>query len=229
MGSGVRAILPDVDFGGVDLANLLLWLVVLLFSLSVHESAHAWSADRLGDPTARMLGRVTLNPISHIDPIGTLLFPVLTSLLGGVIFGWAKPVPVNPFNLAKPRFHHALIAAAGPASNVLLALVCLAGLQVLVTGFSDRTLGSTGILFALVEMFRIGLLLNVVLAVFNLFPIPPLDGGWILAGVLPESMARWVDAIRPYGFVLLVVLLYSGVFYAVLGPVLAAVWSLIPS
>ncbi len=229
MGSGVRAILPDVDFGGVDLANLLLWLVVLLFSLSVHESAHAWSADRLGDPTARMLGRVTLNPISHIDPIGTLLFPVLTSLLGGVIFGWAKPVPVNPFNLAKPRFHHALIAAAGPASNVLLGLVCLAGLQVLVTGFSDRTLGSTGILFALVEMFRIGLLLNVVLAVFNLFPIPPLDGGWILAGVLPESMARWVDAIRPYGFVLLVVLLYSGVFYAVLGPVLAAVWSLIPS
>ncbi len=229
MGSGVRAILPDVDFGGVDLANLLLWLVVLLFSLSVPESAHAWSADRLGDPTARMLGRVTLNPISHIDPIGTLLFPVLTSLLGGVIFGWAKPVPVNPFNLAKPRFHHALIAAAGPASNVLLALVCLAGLQVLVTGFSDRTLGSTGILFALVEMFRIGLLLNVVLAVFNLFPIPPLDGGWILAGVLPESMARWVDAIRPYGFVLLVVLLYSGVFYAVLGPVLAAVWSLIPS
>ncbi len=218
-----------MDFGGVDLANLLLWLVVLLFSLSVHESAHAWSADRLGDPTARMLGRVTLNPISHIDPIGTLLFPVLTSLLGGVIFGWAKPVPVNPFNLAKPRFHHALIAAAGPASNVLLALVCLAGLQVLVTGFSDRTLGSTGILFALVEMFRIGLLLNVVLAVFNLFPIPPLDGGWILAGVLPESMARWVDAIRPYGFVLLVVLLYSGVFYAVLGPVLAAVWSLIPS
>ncbi len=220
--------MPGVNFGNLDLADLFLWLFVLLGSLSVHESAHAWSADQLGDPTARMLGRVTLNPLAHIDWVGTVLFPLLTAMLGGIIFGWAKPVPVNPHNLEKPRSHHALIAAAGPGSNLVLAAVCLAGLQLMVLLFSDRTIGTNYLLFPMAQMLHIGLLLNVVLAVFNLFPIPPLDGGWMLAGVLPEAMARWVDAIRPYGFVLLVVLLYTGVFSAVLRPVLTLALALTP-
>jgi Zn-dependent protease len=137
-----------------------------------------------------------------------------------VIFGWAKPVPVNPYNLRDPKKQHALIAAAGPASNILLAIIFLIGLKVLSV---PTEVGIGGILFLTCYF---GLLLNVILAVFNLFPIPPLDGGWILSGFLPDSMSRLFAGIRPYGFVLLVVLLYSGVFSSILRPILAFVQQL---
>lgn len=199
---------------GIDVQTLLVQVFVLLISLSVHESAHAWSADRLGDPTARFLGRVSLNPLVHVDLVGTVLFPLLGLIAGGVVFGWAKPVPVNPRNLRRPREQHALIAAAGPFSNLILAAVCLIGFKLCVV----LDLSTSGVL---AQVLYFGLLLNVILAVFNLFPIPPLDGGWIAAGLLPRSVAGAMDWVRPYGFVLLFLLLYSGVFWTVLQPVLA--------
>jgi Zn-dependent protease len=203
-----------------DITIVLIQVGILLLSLAFHESAHAWSANLLGDPTARYLGRVSLNPIRHIDLIGTVLFPLMGLLLGGMIFGWAKPVPVNPRNLKNPRKDHALIAAAGPASNLLLAACSLVALKMLV---SPSEPGLAGLLSLTVYF---SLLLNVILAVFNLFPIPPLDGGWILSGFLPEAAARLFEGIRPYGFALLVVFLYSGVFSNVLRPILAFVQQL---
>jgi Zn-dependent protease len=196
---------------------LAIQIAVLLVSLSVHESAHAWVANRLGDPTARYLGRVTLNPLVHIDPVGSLLFPLLGLLFGGVVFGWAKPVPVNPRNLANPMRDHAIVAAAGPASNIVLALLFLVFLKLL--GF----LGEGGWLYPLFLLCYFGLLLNTVLAVFNLLPLPPLDGGWILTGVLPKLAGPVFELIRPYSFVVLILLLYSGVISTILNPVLAFV------
>lgn len=187
---------------------------ILLMALSIHESAHAWSADRLGDQTARRLGRVSLNPLVHIDLFGTVLFPLVTMLAGGIVFGWAKPVPVVTQNLRQPRRDHALVAAAGPASNLVLAAVCLIGLKL--------ALAATGVT-ALADFLYFGVILNVVLAVFNLFPIPPLDGSWILQGLLPGRFSAAFDLIRPYSLILLFALLYTGVFWAVLDPVLAFV------
>ncbi len=211
----------------IDLAYAFSTLAVLLISLSVHEAAHAWSASVLGDPTARTLGRVSLNPLVHIDPFGTVLFPLIGLVSGGVVFGWAKPVPVNTLNLRRPRQDHLLIAAAGPASNLVQAALCLLGLH-LILGLFDRSVIAThSIVAPLFQMLYVGLNLNVILAVFNLFPIPPLDGSWILQGLLPENLAGLVDSIRPYGFMLLILLLFSGVFSSVIGPVLLFVRQLV--
>lgn len=205
-----------MSIGSVDVVTIVIQVVILLFALSVHESAHAWTADRLGDPTARRLGRVSLNPLVHLDLVGSLLFPLMGLALGGVVFGWAKPVPVNPVFLKNPRADHALVAAAGPASNVLLAIACLLGLKLL----GDVSAGPIPVL---AMAFYYGLILNVILAVFNLMPIPPLDGGWILSGMLPQLFGKFYDLIRPYSFVLLIMLLYTGVFSVILRPVLAFV------
>ena len=211
----------------IDLAYAFITLAVLLISLSVHEAAHAWSASVLGDPTARTLGRVSLNPLVHIDPFGTVLFPLIGLVSGGVVFGWAKPVPVNTLNLRRPRQDHLLIAAAGPASNLVQAALCLLGLH-LILGLFDRSVIAThSIVAPLFQMLYVGLNLNVILAVFNLSPIPPLDGSWILQGLLPENLAGLVDSIRPYGFMLLILLLFSGVFSSVIGPVLLFVRQLV--
>jgi len=215
-----------VDFGGIDPIFLLISIAVLLFSLSIHESAHAWTADWLGDSTGRDLGRVTLNPLAHIDPIGSLLFPLLGFLSGGVIFGWAKPVPVNTRHLKNPKKDHVLIAAAGPASNVTAALVFLVGLKTMI--LLDPSLASDGhTLYPLFLLFYLGLIINVILAVFNVIPIPPLDGSWILSGLLPENLSVLFDRIRPYGFMLLMLLLFSGALGEILGPVLGFVRGLV--
>lgn len=205
----------------IDLSWILIHLVVLLFSLSLHESAHAWVADRLGDPTARLLGRVTLNPIPHIDPVGTLLFPAIGLLSGFALFGWAKPVPVNTRALRHPQRDHILVSAAGPASNLLAAIGFLVGLKLLLTFFPDQLSMGHPLLNPLALLFSAGVTLNVILMVFNLIPIPPLDGSWILAGLSPASFSRFYDALRPYGFVLLVVLLWSGLVEQIIGPVLS--------
>jgi Zn-dependent protease len=212
-----------VDFAGIDWSWIGVNVAVLLFSLSVHESAHAWSADRLGDPTARMQGRVTLNPIVHLDWFGSLLFPFIGFLVGGIIFGWAKPVPVNTANLSRPKMDHVWIAAAGPASNIAAAIFFFLILKLFLPAGS----GGEGALSILWLVCAVGVFLNVVLAVFNLLPIPPLDGGWILEGLLPDSFSSWFDAIRPYGFIILVGLLYMGFIGAVLQPVLHFVRSMI--
>ncbi len=195
--------MPDINF-----AQVFIGLVVLLFSLTVHESAHAWAANRLGDPTARLLGRVSLNPLVHIDPIGTLLFPLIAAISNVPLIGWAKPVPVNVGRLRRGRTDYVLVAAAGPASNLLLALV--ASLVLTVMPVSPMHVGEPNLSAPLARLFTQGLVVNVFLALFNLIPIPPLDGGNIVSGLLPRSLRTLYDSLRPYGFLLIYALMYTG-------------------
>ena len=198
-----------------NIGQLLALLLVLLFSLTVHESAHAWTANRLGDPTARRLGRISLNPVVHIDPIGTILLPLVAFMAGGLIFGWAKPVPVNPRNLKNYRRDFLLIAAAGPASNVLLATAASLLMRVGPAGAA----ASGGIASVLFDMGFMVIQLNLLLAVFNMIPIPPLDGGSVLAGLLPGPLADGYDrVVRPYGFMILLVLMMTGTLYDLIIP-----------
>jgi Zn-dependent protease len=192
---------------GIDLEYVLISFTVLLLSLTVHEFAHAWTADRLGDPTARLLGRVSLNPLVHADPIGTVLFP-LVAMLGNVpLIGWAKPVPVNIGRLPRHRRDFMIVAAAGPASNLIMAAAAAAALAA-VPG------GST-----LASLLYLAARLNILLAVFNMLPIPPLDGGNVLSGLLPRPLALKFDQIRPYGFILLYALILTdGYYYLVVPP-----------
>ena len=201
-----------------DIGQSLIILAVLLFSLTVHEMAHALTADWYGDPTARRLGRISLNPAVHVDPVGTIMLPLLGLLAGGFVFGWAKPVPVNPANLKNHRRDFLVIAAAGPASNILMAIVA-SQLLGLVPGGLGASEGVPGVLatfgFAMIQ-------LNLLLAVFNMLPVPPLDGGNVLAGVLPEAIAASYDRlVRPYGFVILIVLMATGWLYRLIGPPLS--------
>ena len=204
--------------GGIDLTEVLIVLVVLIASLSVHEAAHAFAADRLGDSTARQLGRLSLNPAVHIDPIGTLLFPLIAYLTGVPLIGWAKPVPVNPRLLKHPKRDFALIAAAGPASNLVMAAIGAAALSVArnAAGPGDIVGGAlTGPLVTLLSLFAI---VNVLLAVFNMIPVPPLDGGNVLIGMLPAAPSRLIEQLRPYGILILYALMLTGVLNTLLGP-----------
>ncbi len=187
----------------------------MILSLSVHEAAHAWTADRLGDPTARLLGRLTLNPLAHIDWIGTVLFPLLSFYSGLPLLGWAKPVPVNWSRLRSPRRDFALVAIAGPISNLIMATGAALVLPALRAseGLGDGTLSIPATVLVLAVR------LNVLLAVFNLLPIPPLDGGNVLAGFVPEGVARVIDQVRPYGFLVLYALLFTGTLWTLVGPV----------
>jgi Zn-dependent protease len=196
---------------GIDLGAILILFSILLLSLTVHEWAHAWSADRLGDPTARVLGRVTLNPIAHIDPIGTIVFPLISMFSPVPLLGWAKPVPVDIRRLRNGRRDFVLVAAAGPASNLVMAVAAAA----LLGGAGDpgATVAGYGFSALLVQAVR----LNVMLAVFNMLPIPPLDGGNVLSGLLPRPLAYVVDQIRPYGFILLYALILTGAFNVLVG------------
>jgi Zn-dependent protease len=190
--------------------------LVLIFSLSFHEAAHAWMADRLGDPTARLLGRLTLNPLSHIDWIGTVLFPLLAMVSGLPLIGWAKPVPVSWANLRSPRRDFAVVAIAGPISNLVLAVGAAA---VLVPLLSSGGLGADGSLSRPAIVLLMAVNLNVLLAVFNMIPVPPLDGGNVLSGIVPESVARGIDMLRPYGFLILYALMFTGVLGRIAYPV----------
>ncbi len=199
----------------MDIGQLLIPFGVILFSLTVHESAHAWSAARLGDRTAERLGRISLNPIRHIDPMGTIVLPLILTWSGGPVFGWAKPVPVDPRNLKRPRQDFLYIAAAGPASNIVLAVIASAVMSV--APVSPLEVGGTAVPLWRVAsvMFEI----NLLLAVFNMLPIPPLDGGNVLAGLVPEGLARGLDRLRGAGgFVILLVLMYTGVLYDIIMP-----------
>jgi Zn-dependent protease len=204
--------LSSIDFGQVFIAFL-----VLLFSLTVHEAAHALTADRLGDPTARMLGRVSLNPAVHIDPIGTILFPLLAIITGLPVIGWAKPVPVIMRNLQHPRRDFMLVAAAGPVSNLLIAILGAVVLRLM--GGAPPGAGELDSASLLNGLLRLAIVMNVLLAVFNMIPIPPLDGGNVLAGLLPPQLAYQFERLRPWGFLLLYLLMFSGVLNAVVWPV----------
>jgi Zn-dependent protease len=202
---------------GIDFTELLFAFAVLIGSLTFHEAAHAWAADQLGDPTARMLGRLTLNPAVHVDPIGTLLFPLIAMMTAVPLIGWAKPVPVDIRRLRAPRRDFALVALAGPVSNLVLA----AGGALVVKGLGglDTDGGILG------ELLLRLVVINVLLAVFNMIPIPPLDGGNVLLGVLPEPMAAVVEQLRNWGFLLLYVLMLSGLLSAITFPVQRAILS----
>ncbi len=201
----------------IDIPQLLISFGILIASLTFHEAAHAWTANKLGDPTARMLGRLSLNPAVHVDVVGTLVFPLIAMLTGFPLIGWAKPVPVDLRNLEHPRRDFAIVAIAGPISNLILA----AAGAVVFTLWDANAASPTNELIA-TGLIRF-VLLNVLLAVFNMIPIPPLDGGNVLMGILPESMAAVVDKLRPWGFVLLYVLMLSGLLAAIIFPVQRAV------
>ena len=203
---------------GIDFQEVLILFAILVASLTFHEAAHAWTADKLGDPTARRLGRLSLNPAVHVDVIGTIVFPLLAMLTGIPLLGWAKPVPVDIRNLRHPRRDFAIVAAAGPISNLILASVAAALLAAWNLGDGEVWIW-TGL--------RAIVLLNVLLAVFNLIPVPPLDGGNILMGILPEPMAVLVDKLRPWGFLLLYALMLSGLLSAIIFPVQRAVLSVL--
>jgi Zn-dependent protease len=193
--------------------------VVLLFSLSVHESAHAWTALKQGDPTAQSLGRISLNPLVHIDVIGTVVMPLLMIFTGVPLLGWAKPTPVDPRHFKDLRRGQIVVSGAGPLSNLLLALLATAGLFVAVRALSGPLREQP--LVVLLSMF---VQLNVLLAVFNLVPLPPLDGSHIVEWVLPGGMGhRYVRAIAPYGGLILLALVMSGALWTVLSPVHEAI------
>jgi Zn-dependent protease len=188
----------------------------------VHEAAHAWSADLLGDPTASKLGRVSLNPAVHVDPIGTILFPLVSMISGFPLIGWAKPVPVNPSQLGVDwRRKYMMIAAAGPVSNLVLAVIAAV--------FIRLGLGGTG--FGLDDV--IGRLLfttfnlNLLLAVFNMLPVPPLDGGNVLAGLLRGPAGAMFARLRPYGFLILYALMFTGLLWTIVDPIKGALQSIL--
>ena len=209
----------------LDISTLVIALLVLIFSLTVHEAAHAWSASQLGDDTAKRLGRVSLNPMVHVDPIGTLLLPLIAMVSNAPIIGWAKPTPVNVRNLRHPRRDHILVTAAGPASNLAIATAASLALRVL-----PSSAGGSGLDVAtpLNLIATEALLLNVLLAVFNMLPIPPLDGGNVLSALLPRPMAAMFDQIRPYGFLLLYALILTNGFDYLVGRPANFVYSLLP-
>jgi Zn-dependent protease len=209
-----------------DLLSIAIPFAIVLVALTIHEAAHAWTADRLGDSTARLLGRVSLNPIVHIDPIGTLLLPLLAAYSGLPIIGWAKPVPVDTSRLRHPQRDFAIIAAAGPISNLLQALAAGIVLRLLwpSQGAAPAAYDSLA-LNVLLEFVQI----NVFLALFNLLPVPPLDGGNVLAGLLPPAAANMFVAMRPFGFVILYALMFTGMLSAIiLPPALFLIRLLIP-
>ena len=190
----------------IDVAQLLIQFSILLISLTVHEAAHAWTADRLGDATARRLGRVSLNPAVHIDPIGTIVFPLIAIVTNLPLIGWAKPVPVSVVQLREHwRQKFMLIAAAGPASNLVLAGV--AAVLIRIAGA-----GQVG------AVLETAIFVNVLLAVFNMIPIPPLDGGNVLAGLLTGPMADAFDRLRPFGFIILYALMLTGMLTTLISP-----------
>lgn len=200
---------------------LILWMVPFIFSLSFHEFAHAWVAKMFGDNTAEMMGRVSMNPMAHVDPIGTIAFPIIGFLTGFPIIGWAKPVPVNERNLKNPLKQGMWVAIAGPASNLILALV----FTVFLALFFDRSqiqamsfFGESGsIQNPVLMMLVFGVYLNVLLAFFNLLPMPPLDGGHVLRGLFPKLTPQ-LALIEKYGLLILLILLYTGILRYLLIP-----------
>jgi Zn-dependent protease len=208
---------------GIDFFGILIQFTLLVVSLSVHEAAHAWSAEKLGDPTARALGRVSLNPAVHVDPIGTIVFPLLSMISNLPLIGWAKPVPVGiQYLRGNWRQKFMIIAAAGPASNLVMAMGAAALLWILSGGPPLETaLGLAGrILMAFIQ-------LNLLLAVFNMIPVPPLDGGNVLAGLVSGPIADALDRMRPYGIFILYGLMFLGVFSAVVYPLAFALMELL--
>ncbi len=204
------------------LTTISIAAIPVVFAITVHEVAHGLVAKQFGDRTAEMQGRLSLNPIRHIDPIGTVLVPALLLWLGGFLFGWAKPVPVDSRNMRNPRSNMVWVTAAGPAANVVMAVIW-AFLMMLAQNLELGTVGEW-----IWHMARIGILINVMLAVFNMLPIPPLDGGQVLTNLLPPGPAStFMERIAPYGLFIVLGLLATGILSRLIGPPVTAVIRLI--
>jgi Zn-dependent protease len=225
--------------GNIDsnaVAQFILFMVALIFSLSVHESAHAWMSDRFGDDLARLQGRITLNPVAHVDPIGTFLFPAIAFFTGAPLIGWAKPTPVNPLRWRNKRVANFWVSAAGIISNAIIATTAgilmrilfeanLVGLRLhpylgLVAFARSNSLIAEGATKLLSTFFT----LNIALAIFNLLPIPPLDGSKILSSILPPSFEPALEALDRFGYIILIIGVFTGVFgviFSILMPLAA--------
>lgn len=211
-----------MKFGLIDLVQFLVGYSFFLISASVHESAHAWSALKFGDPTAKLQNRISLNPVNHIDLLGTVIIPFMVFLSGIPIIGWAKPTPVNPANFSNPRRDGMYVSGAGPVSN-LLVVALLAIFWHISYALLD-SVGYVALLFCYV--FGTGILINLSLAVFNMMPIHPLDGSGVLEGLLPEAWAESYGKMRPYGFIILLVLFYIPTFQNVIWKGVSALFAL---
>ncbi len=207
--------------------KIAIFAIPVIFAITLHEAAHGYAAKRFGDKTAFVLGRISLNPLRHIDPFGTVILPLLILLLSkltggaGILFGWAKPVPVDYSQLKNPKRDMLWVAAAGPGANFLMALIWI--LIIRFGGMVPDQFFST----PLALMGAVGVMINTVLMVLNLFPLPPLDGGRILVSLLPNRMAWNVARLEPYGFMILLVLLFTGVLGAIMWPFIGLVLGLL--
>jgi len=199
--------IPDLVY------TITVWAVPVLFAITLHEAAHGWVANKLGDPTAKKLGRITVNPIKHIDPMGTVVVPLVLVMLSGFIMGWAKPVPVDPRHFKSPLLDMALVAVAGPLSNFFMACFWAMFIQL-----SATLLPASQMLLFLADMGEKGIYINVILMVLNLMPIPPLDGGRVVTGIMPAKIAVYFIQLERYGMVIILLLLVSGLLGKMLWP-----------
>jgi len=207
----------------VKIVDVAIYLAVLLFAVSFHESAHAWSALQFGDTTAKDLGRISLNPIRHIDPFGSVVLPLLLYYTSGLLFGYAKPTPVNLRNTRNPRLANLVVSAAGPVSNLLLALLGVLALWMLARG--AEAINSPQVSSPLLAIASAAVKVNFALAIFNLLPIPPLDGSGVVASILGAPAQRVFALMAPFGFLLLILLSSMGLLGRIMGPVFSAFYA----
>jgi Zn-dependent protease len=220
--------------GSIDshtVGQFILYMVALIFSLSVHESAHAWMSNQFGDDLARLQGRISLNPVVHVDPIGTLLFPAIAFFTGAPLIGWAKPTPVNPLRWRNKRVANFWVSAAGAISNFIIAFIAGLGIRLLYTfGITDglriRNADAT-LANGAFELLLTFFILNVALGVFNLLPIPPLDGSKVLASILPESFEAGFETLERFGFILLFIAIFTGVLGVIFNFVMPLAFALV--
>ncbi|HJR09629.1 MAG TPA: site-2 protease family protein [Pyrinomonadaceae bacterium] len=219
------------------IGQFILYMVALIFSLSLHEAMHAWMSNRFGDDLAHSQGRVSLSPVTHVDPIGTLLFPAIAFFTGAPLLGWARPTPVNPLRWRDKRVANFWVSIAGILGNLTIALVVAIVIRILFhtgqliphpqfyTIIAADPDSST--MEAIVALLRVFFVMNIGLAVFNLFPIPPLDGSKILASILPESFGSAIESIEQYGFIILIIALVTGAFRAIFSVVIPLAWNIL--